>query len=96
MGSYVWVVFMLVILELLLIYKMAPDDIPSAPWINKVAWVFAFVLYGICSFVMLKKWEVCDHNDNNDQKERTGKAKTMTDSHWVSVNKTGASDVSNK
>ena len=57
MGSQLFVVLFILILEVTLVYKTAPDDIPPAPLQNKIAWATSAVVAVASTFLIIQKFE---------------------------------------
>ena len=52
MGSQIWVLIMLVVLETAIVIKFTPIDTPSPPWVNVIACTVAGVVYLAWNYVM--------------------------------------------
>ena len=64
MGSQAFVLFLIVTLETLLVYKTAPDDIPPAPFINKLCWSVAAIMLVFVTFFIVRRFDDEDQEDN--------------------------------
>ena len=57
MGSQLFVLILIIMLETLLVFKMAPDDIPDAPLINKVCWGTFGMAFLLFTFFVVRKFD---------------------------------------
>ena len=73
MGSQLFVLLLIIVLETILSYKTAPDNIPDAPWINKICWSIAAVMFILFTFFVVRRFE--DEEDPNDITIQNGSKK---------------------
>eukprot|EP01084_Bolivina_argentea_P299964 517114_1 len=80
MGSQVFILLLIICLETLLAYKMAPDNIPHAPLINKICWTLSALTFVLFAFFVVRKF---DHQDEHDIKKKTMTNDCMFDSNFL-------------
>eukprot|EP01083_Nonionella_stella_P089950 251261_1 len=57
MGSQTTILFLIIGLETVLVYKTAPHDIPKAPFVNKLGWSISTLFFILSSFFVLRRFD---------------------------------------
>eukprot|EP00485_Elphidium_margaritaceum_P008401 CAMPEP_0202693098 /NCGR_PEP_ID=MMETSP1385-20130828/7312_1 /ASSEMBLY_ACC=CAM_ASM_000861 /TAXON_ID=933848 /ORGANISM="Elphidium margaritaceum" /LENGTH=258 /DNA_ID=CAMNT_0049348737 /DNA_START=490 /DNA_END=1266 /DNA_ORIENTATION=+ len=72
MGSQLFILILIIVLESILAYKTSPDDIPHAPLINRICWAIFAVFFMLFIFLIIRRFDF-DHEEEGNGNEHEKK-----------------------